>query len=74
VKAFKTTLLIAGISSIYTIRGLAFILILLQETGLIESTDSIPPAEPGSSLVSLFVGLMLLAGTLGLWSSLKQKS
>lgn len=62
------------IGSIYTIRGLAFILILLQLTGLIQSTDTIPPAEPGSSLVALFVGFMFLMGTLGLWLNLKQKN
>ncbi len=59
------------IGSIYILRGLAFILILLQQAGFIQSTNPIPPAEPGSSLVSLFVGLMFLTGTLGLWANLK---
>jgi putative oxidoreductase len=67
----RTGLILIG--SLYTIRGLAVILILLQQAGLIQSTDTIPPAEPGSSLVSLFVGLMFLVGTLGLWSNLKHK-
>ncbi len=65
----RTGLLLIG--CIYLIRGLAFILILLQQTGFIQSTDSIPPAEPGSSLVSFFLGLLFLTGTLGLWSNLK---
>jgi hypothetical protein len=61
------------IGSIYTIRGFGFILIMLQQIGFIQSTGTIPPAEPGSSLVSLFVGLMFLVSTLGLWKNLKHK-
>lgn len=67
----RPVLLVIG--SIYTIRGSAFIFFVLQKAELIQSADTIPPAEPGSSLVSLFVGLMFLVGTLGLWSSLKHK-
>ena len=62
------------IGSIYTIRGFGFILIMLQQIGFIQSTGTIPPAEPGSSLVSLFVGLMFLVSTLGLWKNLKHKN
>jgi hypothetical protein len=67
----RSGLLIIGI--IYTTRGLAFIFILLQQVGLVHITERIPPAEPASSLVSLFVGLLFLVGTIGLWRGLKHK-
>jgi hypothetical protein len=66
----RSGLTIVGI--IYSLRGLAFILILLQTYGVITTHEPLPPAEPGSSLISLGVGLLYLFGTTGLWSSLTE--
>ncbi len=68
----RLTLVLIG--GIYTIRGLAVIFFVLQKAELIPVADTIPPAEPGSSLVSLLVGLMYLVGTLGLWSSFRHET
>jgi len=51
-----------GAGSIFLLRGLMVVPILLVTSGLVRSTDEVPPAGLVSSLVSLMVGFLYLAG------------
>ena len=55
------------IGSIYTIRGLPFILLILRQRAGFTRGTVFP-------LVSLCIGLLYLVGTLGLWPNLKHKN
>ena len=56
---------------LYILRGLAAIPILLVMTGYVQYSKPIPETGLGSSLVSLIIGLIYLAGTIGSWHNLK---
>jgi hypothetical protein len=51
-----------GAGSIFVLRGLMVVPILLITAGWIQSTDEVPPTGLASSLTSLTVGLLYLAG------------
>jgi len=59
-----------GIGGIYTIRGLTFLPLLFRTVGNQHLSNSVPPAALESSMVSLFIGLISLAGTISGWKSL----
>lgn len=61
---------LVGIGSIYTLRGLLMIPMLLIKTGSFKMSDGIPPQALASSLVSLLIGLVYLSGTILGWSEL----
>jgi hypothetical protein len=59
-----------GIGSVYTLRGLFVIPVLLIMTGVLQVSDVLPPQALASSLVSLLIGLVYLAGTILGWREL----
>jgi len=60
-----------GISCLYLLRGLLFIPIVLMMAGYIQFSEPVPTTGLASSLVSLLIGLVYLAGTLGNWNALQ---
>ncbi len=58
------------ISIIYILRGLMFIEILLVQTGIIQTEDQVPSTALASSLISLFIGLVYLIGTITGWKKI----
>jgi hypothetical protein len=63
-----------GIGVIYTIRGLVFLPILLKTVENPQLPSSVPPTGLESSLVSLFIGIVYLSGTLSGWKSIPFKN
>lgn len=63
-----------GIGCVYMLRGLLFIPILLMMTGYLQSSEPIPPTGLASSLVSLFIGLLYLTGTIRRWKTLQPET
>ena len=58
------------ISIIYILRGLMFIEILLIQAGIIQTEDKVPSTALASSLISLFIGLVYLIGTITGWKKI----
>ncbi|MFZ5866440.1 MAG: hypothetical protein ACOYXY_11220 [Thermodesulfobacteriota bacterium] len=63
-----------GIGFLFTLRGLLVIPIILITAGYLQSAKPVPTTGLVSSLVSLFIGLLYLAGTIGSWRSLRPAS
>ena len=63
-----------GIGLLFTLRGLLVIPIILITAGYLQSSKPVPTTGLVSSLVSLFIGLLYLAGTIGSWRSLRPAS
>jgi len=63
-----------GIGCVYILRGLLFIPILLMMTGHMRSSEPIPRTGLASSLVSLFIGLLYLFGTIRSWKTLRPET
>ena len=59
-----------GIGIAHVVRGLTAIPILLVRIGYLQSFGSVPNSEPATSLVSLGIGIVYLAGTISGWRSL----
>lgn len=59
-----------GIGGVYSLRGLFAIPALLIMTGVLQTPEILPPQALVSSLVSLFIGLVYLAGTALGWREL----
>jgi len=59
-----------AIGCLYVLRGFFLIPIILISTGYLQSSRPIPTTGLVSSLVSLFIGLLYLAGTIGSWRRL----
>jgi hypothetical protein len=51
-----------GVGSVFVLRGLMVVPILLITSGWVQSTDKVPPTTLASSLTSLVVGLLYLGG------------
>jgi hypothetical protein len=51
-----------GVGSVFVLRGLMVVPILLITSGWVQSTDKVPPTRLASSLTSLVVGLLYLGG------------
>jgi len=62
-----------GIGCIYTIRGSVLFPLLFKIMGNQQLSSSDPPAAIQSSLVSLFIGLIYLTGTISGWKSLPSR-
>jgi len=62
-----------GIGSLYVLRGLVIIPILLVIMGYFQFSEPILATALSSSLVSLFIGLLYLIGTIGSWQRLQLK-
>jgi len=63
-----------GIGGVYTLRGLLVIPLLLIMTGILQSSEAIPPQGLASSLVSLFIGILYLVGTITGWHELQSRT
>jgi hypothetical protein len=63
-----------AIGCLYVLRGLLVIPIILITAGYLQSSRPIPTTGLASSLVSLLIGLLYLAGTIGSWRSLRPAS
>jgi hypothetical protein len=63
-----------GIGGVYTLRGLLAIPLLLIMTGILQSTENVPSPALVSSLVSLFIGVLYLAGTMLGWRELPSRT
>ncbi len=63
-----------GIGGVYTIRGLVFLPILLKTADNPQLPSSVPSAGLESSLVSLFIGVIYLTGTISGWKSIPFKN
>ena len=61
---------LVAIGSIYTLRGLFVIPVLLVTTGVLQISDVLPPQGLASSLFSLLIGLVYLSGTVLGWSEI----
>ena len=61
-----------GIGLVYALRGLEVIPVLLLMTKNLRPNDMVlDGTEPASSLISLFIGIIYLTGTLGAWRRLQ---
>jgi hypothetical protein len=65
----RLALLVIG--AIYTLRGLLLVPLLLASLGLLASPEPILPQALLSSLVSLLIGCLYLAGAIASWRDLK---
>ncbi|MEW6529464.1 MAG: hypothetical protein AB1473_01430 [Thermodesulfobacteriota bacterium] len=63
-----------GIGCLYALRGLFLIPIILITAGYLQSSKPVPTTGLVSSLVSLLIGLLYLAGTIGSWERLRPAS
>jgi hypothetical protein len=63
-----------GIGGIYTIRGLVFLPILLKTAQNPQLPNTVPPDGLESSLVSLFIGIIYLSGTISGWKDIPFKN
>jgi len=63
-----------GIGGVYALRGLIAFPMLLITTGILQSSDAIPPQGLASSLISLFIGVIYLAGTMLNWHELPSRT
>jgi len=61
--------MLAAICCIYILRGIMFVPELLIVTGVLNSSMPVAPRFIVFSLVSLFIGLTYLTGTIGGWHS-----
>ena len=61
------------IGTVYTLRGLFLVLELLINAGVIQGTMIIPTRELITSSVSLVIGIVYLAGTIGHWYQIPGK-
>jgi len=68
----RTGLVVIGV--VFTLRGLFLVLEILVNAGVLKGSMIIPTRELISSLVSLIIGLLYLAGIIGYWSQLPKKS
>lgn len=60
--------------SVYTLRGLLLIPQLLAMNGLLQLDEFTSPQMLASSVTSLFIGLLYLAGTISGWNNLPVKA
>ncbi len=63
-----------GIGIVYSFRGLLVIPLLLIMAGILKSSETIPPQALTSSLLSLLIGVVYLAGTTLGWHELPSRS
>ena len=63
-----------GIGGVYTLRGLFVIPLIFIMAGIYQISESIPPTALPSSLVSLFIGVLYLAGTIYGWRDLPTRT
>ena len=61
-----------GIGCLYLLRGLAVVPIVFMMAGYIQFSEPVPSTGLASSLVSLFIGLVYLAGTIGNWKGMQR--
>jgi len=61
---------LVGIGGVYTLRGIALFPELLVLLDYVQSPVPLPPQELVSSAVSLGIGVLYLAGTIGNWRNL----
>jgi hypothetical protein len=59
-----------GIGILYTLRGSLAVPLLLMMMGLVRFSGTFPSSMPASSLVSLLIGVLYLAGTISGWTKL----
>jgi hypothetical protein len=65
---------LAVIGGVYTLRGLLVIPVLLIRGGILQSSAVIPPQASAASLISLFIGVLYLAGTMLGWRELPSRT
>jgi hypothetical protein len=65
---------LVGIGGVYTLRGLVVIPVLLIKAGILQSSAVIPPQASAASLISLFIGVLYLAGTMLGWRELPSRT
>ena len=63
-----------GSGSVYALRGLLVVPLLLIMACVLQSPELIPPQGLASSLVSLFIGILYLAGTITGWHELQSRT
>jgi hypothetical protein len=63
---------LVGIGTVYVMRGLWALPILCMQMGYLQLNDlMIERTEPASSLISLFIGIIYLTGTISAWRNLQ---
>ncbi len=62
---------LVAIGTVYTLRGLFLVLEILINTGVLKSAGTIPARELVASSVSLIIGIIYLAGTIGYWKRMQ---
>jgi hypothetical protein len=65
---------LVAIGSIYTLRGLLVIPLLLTTAGILPRSEAVRPQDLASSLVSLFIGVLYLTGTMLGWRELPSRT
>jgi hypothetical protein len=65
---------LVAIGGVYTVRGLFVIPVLLIRAGMLQSSAVIPAQASASSLISLFIGVLYLAGTMLRWRELPSRT
>ena len=63
-----------GFGGVYTLRGLFVIPLIFIMAVMYQISESIPPTALPSSLVSLFIGVLYLAGTIYGWRDLPTRT